>query len=115
MLEAIGVITKAESKKASSRSGDSYQETVAVPLSREHDIDGEAEEAEEEEGSEGTPLKAVQKVRKSESLFCTSSNDTYSFGALSRSSEVARSADKNGSGRLRSHPRSWTTSSGGLR
>ncbi|KAJ6523418.1 hypothetical protein DFH09DRAFT_853359, partial [Mycena vulgaris] len=37
LLEAIGVITKTDRKKASGRSGDSYQETVAVPMSRDYD------------------------------------------------------------------------------
>ncbi|KAJ6472248.1 hypothetical protein DFH09DRAFT_477185 [Mycena vulgaris] len=64
LLEAIGVITKTDRKKASGRSGDSYQETVAVPMSRDYDIDGEAEEPDNGEGSEdGTQLKSVQKLR----------------------------------------------------
>ncbi|KAJ6559621.1 hypothetical protein B0H19DRAFT_944872, partial [Mycena capillaripes] len=63
IFSSIGVITKTDRKKASGRSGDSYQETVAVPLSRDHDIEGEAGEVDEEESSEGTPLKAVQKLR----------------------------------------------------
>ena len=71
LLEAIGVITKADRKKASGRSasGDSYQETVVVPLSRDHDLDGEGDyEDVEDEGTsdDGVQLKSVQKVRVSD-------------------------------------------------
>jgi hypothetical protein len=61
LLEAIGVITKSARKKASGCSGDSYQETVAVPMSRAHDIDGEGDD-DEADADDGTQLKSVQKV-----------------------------------------------------
>ncbi|KAJ6573645.1 hypothetical protein B0H10DRAFT_2348564 [Mycena sp. CBHHK59/15] len=56
LLEAIGVITKTNHKKASGRSGNAYPET--------HDVYGEAEgEEEDDDLHEGAQLKAMQKLR----------------------------------------------------
>ncbi|KAJ6621571.1 hypothetical protein B0H10DRAFT_2187885 [Mycena sp. CBHHK59/15] len=64
LLEAIGVISKSDKKKAEGRSV-SYQDTVTAPLSRKNDDDTDFDEEEEEEGNEATAapqLKAVTKV-----------------------------------------------------
>ncbi|KAJ6524994.1 hypothetical protein B0H19DRAFT_864537, partial [Mycena capillaripes] len=46
LLEAIGVITKSDRKKAGGR-GSAYQDAVSAPLSREEDDDAEYDEDEE--------------------------------------------------------------------
>lgn len=68
LLEAIGVISKTDRKKASGRSDKSYQETVSTPLSRDNDDDTTLNEDEEKECNSGDEqavpeLKAIQKIQ----------------------------------------------------
>ncbi|KAJ6616174.1 hypothetical protein B0H10DRAFT_2393509 [Mycena sp. CBHHK59/15] len=64
LLESIGVTSKSDKKKAEGRTS-TYQETVAAPLAREKDDDGEFDDEEDEEGEDGSSkLKAVTKLRQ---------------------------------------------------
>lgn len=67
LLQAIGVITKKERKKAEGRAGASYQETVLLSLSREEDdnavlLEDQEEDAEDAATPAVTPLQAVKKA-----------------------------------------------------
>ena len=65
LLEGIGAISAADSKKASSRAGN-YQDSVTEPVGREHDDNAVGKYDEDEEGGGnvcGSILSGVEKVR----------------------------------------------------
>ncbi|KAJ7640480.1 hypothetical protein DFH06DRAFT_1000691, partial [Mycena polygramma] len=61
LLEAIGVINKADKKKAEGRAA-AYQDAVSAPLAREYDDDAEFDDEEGEDAEDG-PGRGVQKLK----------------------------------------------------
>jgi hypothetical protein len=102
LLEGIGAISAAKSKKAMSRSGN-YQDSVTAPLGRMHDDDavGSDDEDEQEDTLEldrgGSILSAVEKVG---AIILTSDGlliSVCSFERLSAPYDQAPSANRVGS------------------
>jgi hypothetical protein len=103
LLEGIGAISAAESKKATSRSGN-YQDSVTTPLSRTSDDDavGRDDEDEQDEVSLdldrcGSILSAVEKAGAIISMSDNLLTSFHSFERLSAPYVQAPSANRTGS------------------
>jgi hypothetical protein len=101
LLEAIGAISAAESKKATSRSGN-YLDSATAPLGREHDDNAAGQDdADEQEPSlvedtTGNILSGVDKVRGSDITSQQSLLTRCSSGKLSVRFVLAPSASRHG-------------------
>lgn len=102
LLEAIGAISAAESKKATSRSGN-YQDSATAPLGREHDDDAAGQDDADEqevpslvEDTTGNILSGVDKVRCCDITSQQSLLTHCSFGKLSVRFVLAPSASRPG-------------------